>query len=41
MGNRTNTILQSALFRSTEVIPTDLSVAQMQKVTAKSYGKTG
>ncbi|WP_300898631.1 thiamine pyrophosphate-dependent enzyme, partial [uncultured Duncaniella sp.] len=40
-GNRTNTILQSAFFRITEVIPVDLAVEQMKKFIVKSYGKKG
>ncbi|MBQ7663866.1 MAG: pyruvate:ferredoxin (flavodoxin) oxidoreductase, partial [Bacteroidaceae bacterium] len=31
LGNRTNTILQSAFFRITEVIPIDLAIEQMKK----------
>ena len=41
LGNRTNTILQSAFFRITEVIPVDLAVEQMKKFINKSYGKKG
>ena len=41
LGNRTNTILQSAFFRITEVIPVDLAVEQMKKFIVKSYGKKG
>ena len=41
LGNRTNTILQSAFFRITEVIPVDLAVEQMKKFIKKSYGKKG
>ncbi|NCA79831.1 MAG: pyruvate:ferredoxin (flavodoxin) oxidoreductase [Sphingobacteriia bacterium] len=41
LGNRTNTILQSAFFRITEVIPVDLAVEQMKKFILKSYGKKG
>ena len=41
LGNRTNTILQSAFFRITEVIPIDLAVEQMKKFIVKSYGKKG
>ncbi|MBQ8055595.1 MAG: pyruvate:ferredoxin (flavodoxin) oxidoreductase, partial [Paludibacteraceae bacterium] len=37
LGNRTNTILQSAFFRITEVIPVDLAVEQMKKFILKSY----
>jgi len=41
LGNRTNTILQSAFFRITEVIPVDQAVEQMKKFIVKSYGKKG
>lgn len=41
LGNRTNTILQSAFFRITEVIPVDLAVEQMKKFIQKSYGHKG
>ena len=41
LGNRTNTILQSAFFRITQVIPVDLAIEQMKKFILKSYGKKG
>ena len=41
LGNRTNTILQSAFFRITGVIPVDLAVEQMKKFIVKSYGSKG
>ena len=41
LGNRTNTILQSAFFRITEVIPIDLAIEQMKKFIVKSYAKKG
>ena len=41
LGNRTNTILQSAFFRITGVIPVELAVEQMKKFIVKSYGKKG
>ena len=41
LGNRTNTILQSAFFRITGVIPVNLAVEQMKKFIVKSYGKKG
>ncbi len=41
LGNRTNTILQSAFFRITNVIPVELAVEQMKKFIVKSYGKKG
>ena len=41
LGNRTNTILQSAFFRISEVIPVDLAIEQMKAFAKKSYGKKG
>lgn len=41
LGNRTNTILQSAFFRITKVIPVDLAVEQMKVFIVKSYSKKG
>ena len=41
LGNRTNTILQSAFFKISEVIPYDLAVEQMKKFIVKSYGRKG
>lgn len=41
LGNRTNTILQSAFFRITGVIPVDLAVDKMKAAIVKSYGKKG
>lgn len=41
LGNRTNTILQSAFFRITGVIPVELAIEQMKKFIVKSYGKKG
>ena len=41
LGNRTNTILQSAFFRITEVIPVDKAVEEMKHFIVKSYGKKG
>jgi pyruvate-ferredoxin/flavodoxin oxidoreductase len=41
LGNRTNTILQSAFFKITNVIPYELAVEQMKKAIVKSYGKKG
>ena len=38
LGNRTNTILQTAFFRITEVLPEDMAVEQMKKIIVKSYG---
>ena len=41
LGNRTNTILQSAFFKIAEVIPYELAVKAMKKAIDKSYGKKG
>jgi len=41
LGNRTNTIMQSAFFKITEVIPFDIAVSEMKKAIVKSYGKMG
>ena len=41
LGNRTNTILQSAFFKISNVIPYELAVEQMKKFIVKSYGKKG
>lgn len=41
LGNRTNTILQSAFFKISNVIPYELAVAEMKKAIKKSYGKKG
>ena len=41
LGNRTNTFLQSAFFRITEVIPLELAIEQMKAFIVKSYGKKG
>ena len=41
LGGRTNTILQSAFFKISNVIPYDLAVEQMKKFIVKSYGKKG
>jgi len=41
LGNRTNTILQSAFFKITGVIPYELAVEQMKKFIVKTYGKKG
>jgi pyruvate-ferredoxin/flavodoxin oxidoreductase len=41
LGNRTNTILQSAFFKISGVIPYDLAVDQMKKFIVKSYGRKG
>jgi pyruvate-ferredoxin/flavodoxin oxidoreductase len=41
LGNRTNTILQSAFFKIANVIPYEKAVEQMKKAIVKSYGKKG
>ena len=41
LGSRTNTIMQSAFFKITEVIPYELAVEHMKKAIVKSYGKMG
>ncbi|MDR1343666.1 MAG: pyruvate:ferredoxin (flavodoxin) oxidoreductase [Prevotellaceae bacterium] len=41
LGNRTNTILQSAFFKIANVIPYEKAVGEMKKAIVKSYGKKG
>lgn len=41
LGNRTNTILQSAFFKISNVIPYELAVSQMKEFIVKSYGNKG
>lgn len=41
LGGRTNTIMQSAFFKISEVIPYELAVEQMKKFIIKSFGKKG
>jgi pyruvate-ferredoxin/flavodoxin oxidoreductase len=41
LGNRTNTILQSAFFKISNVIPFDLAVKEMKYAVEKTYGKKG
>ncbi|MBN1182725.1 MAG: pyruvate:ferredoxin (flavodoxin) oxidoreductase [Bacteroidales bacterium] len=41
LGNRTNTIMQSAFFKVANVIPYDLAVKEMKKAIVKSYGAKG
>ena len=41
LGNRTNTILQSAFFRITGVIPVEQAIEEMKHFIVKSYGKKG
>jgi pyruvate-ferredoxin/flavodoxin oxidoreductase len=41
LGGRTNTIMQSAFFRISNVIPYELAVEQMKKFIIKSFGRKG
>ncbi len=41
LGNRTNTIMQSAFFRIAEIIPHDLAIKEMKEAIKKSFGKKG
>ena len=41
LGTRTNTIMQSAFFKITGVIPYEIAVDQMKTAIVKSYGKKG
>lgn len=41
LGSRTNTIMQSAFFKISNVIPYDLAVQEMKKAAEKSFGKKG
>ena len=41
LGNRTNTIMQSAFFKITHVIPYELAVQEMKSAIVKTYGKKG
>lgn len=41
LGSRTNTILQAAFFKITQIIPIDEAAGYMKKAIYKSYGKKG
>ncbi len=41
LGTRTNTIMQSAFFKVSEVIPYQLAVDEMKHAVIKAYGKKG
>ncbi|MFO7999890.1 MAG: pyruvate:ferredoxin (flavodoxin) oxidoreductase [Marinilabilia sp.] len=41
LGNRTNTIMQSAFFKISEVIPYDQAVEEMKKFIVKTFGMKG
>lgn len=41
LGTRTNSIMQSAFFKVSNVIPFDLALKEMQKAIKKTYGRKG
>lgn len=41
LGGRTNTIMQSAFFKISNVIPYELAVEEMKKAIVKSFGRKG
>jgi len=41
LGNRTNTIMQSAFFKIANIIPYDQAVEEMRKFIIKSFGRKG
>ncbi|MGD9639525.1 MAG: pyruvate:ferredoxin (flavodoxin) oxidoreductase [Alphaproteobacteria bacterium] len=41
LGNRTNTIMQAAFFKISNVIPYELAETQMKKAIVKSFGRKG
>ncbi len=41
LGNRTNTIMQSAFFKISQVIPYEKAVEQMKKAILKDFGRKG
>ncbi len=41
LGNRTNTIMQSAFFKIADIIPYDNAVEEMRKFIVKSFGRKG
>ena len=41
LGSRTNTIMQSAFFKISDVIPYDLAVESMKKMILKTFGNKG
>ncbi|MEN8158308.1 MAG: pyruvate:ferredoxin (flavodoxin) oxidoreductase [Bacteroidota bacterium] len=41
LGNRTNTIMQSAFFKIADIIPFDKAVEEMRKFIIKSFGRKG
>ncbi|MFA6924943.1 MAG: pyruvate:ferredoxin (flavodoxin) oxidoreductase [Bacteroidales bacterium] len=41
LGNRTNTIMQTAFFKVSNVIPFDVAIKEMKKAIEKTYGRKG
>jgi pyruvate-ferredoxin/flavodoxin oxidoreductase len=41
LGNRTNSIMQAAFFKTSSVIPYEMAVKEMKKAIIKSYGMKG
>lgn len=41
LGNRANTILQSAFFKIADIVPYEQAVKEMKKAAEKSYGRKG
>ncbi len=41
LGNRTNTIMQAAFFKISEVIPYEQALTEMKKAVKKSFGRKG
>ena len=41
LGNRTNTIMQSAFFKIANIIPYEQAVEEMRKFIIKSFGRKG
>ena len=39
LGNRTNTIMQSAFFKISNVIPYEIAVKEMKTAVEKSFGR--
>ncbi|MGM0381625.1 MAG: pyruvate:ferredoxin (flavodoxin) oxidoreductase, partial [bacterium] len=41
LGNRINTIMQTAFFAITDILPTDKAIEEIKRAIKKSYGKRG
>ena len=41
LGTRTNTIMQAAFFKITQVIPYEMAIDEMKKAIVKTYGRKG